>query len=292
MLTLARRVNKPDSFCAAMRPFTRSYVVCSTPRSGSTLLCELLKGTGVAGRPEEYFEAKAQTGMPPHPGDYLIGLPRTGAGIRDDATPSEAPPYSDLRGISDYREHLRRTFELGTTDNGVFATKLMFRQVIELEELAGQLEEYHGLRGTQLLGTLLGDPVYVWMRRRDKVRQAISLWRALQTRAWRSAHAGERHSQPDLHYSYEGIDHLVHGLTADDRGWERFFAVAGITPLSIIYEDDVEHDRDATIRRVLEAIGVAPPAGWEVAEPMARQADSLTEDWAAAYHRQVTTLLS
>jgi len=29
----------------------RSYVVCATPRSGSTLLCELLKSTGVAGHP-------------------------------------------------------------------------------------------------------------------------------------------------------------------------------------------------------------------------------------------------
>ena len=30
-----------------------SYLVCATERSGSTLLCELLAGTGVAGRPED-----------------------------------------------------------------------------------------------------------------------------------------------------------------------------------------------------------------------------------------------
>jgi LPS sulfotransferase NodH len=47
----------------------RSYLVCATQRSGSTLLCELLKGTRVAGRPEEYFEAKPDTGLPPLPGD-------------------------------------------------------------------------------------------------------------------------------------------------------------------------------------------------------------------------------
>ena len=40
----------------------RSYLVCATQRSGSTLLCELLKDTGVAGRPEEYFEATRDTG--------------------------------------------------------------------------------------------------------------------------------------------------------------------------------------------------------------------------------------
>ena len=39
-----------------------SYLVCATERSGSTLLCELLAGTGVAGRPEEYFEFLSATG--------------------------------------------------------------------------------------------------------------------------------------------------------------------------------------------------------------------------------------
>src|SRR5579872_7291023 len=32
-----------------------SYLVCGTPRCGSSLLCETLKNTGIAGRPEEYF---------------------------------------------------------------------------------------------------------------------------------------------------------------------------------------------------------------------------------------------
>jgi LPS sulfotransferase NodH len=38
-----------------------SYLVCATQCSGSTLLCELLKGTGVAGCPEEFFEAVRDT---------------------------------------------------------------------------------------------------------------------------------------------------------------------------------------------------------------------------------------
>jgi LPS sulfotransferase NodH len=102
-----------------------SYLVCATRRSGSTLLCELLKDTGVAGRLEEYFEARSVTGLPPHPGDYLANLPRTGAGIRDDATPPRAPEHSSPRGLPSYREHLIRTFRLGATDNGVFGATLI-----------------------------------------------------------------------------------------------------------------------------------------------------------------------
>ena len=42
-----------------------SYLVCATQRSGSTLLCELLKGTEVAGVPDEFFEALRSTGPAP-----------------------------------------------------------------------------------------------------------------------------------------------------------------------------------------------------------------------------------
>ncbi|MCA9930706.1 MAG: hypothetical protein KC419_19610, partial [Anaerolineales bacterium] len=34
---------------------TISYMICATPRSGSTLLCEALRNTGLAGNPDEYF---------------------------------------------------------------------------------------------------------------------------------------------------------------------------------------------------------------------------------------------
>lgn len=33
----------------------RAYVLCATPRSGSTLLCSLLHSSGVAGHPESWF---------------------------------------------------------------------------------------------------------------------------------------------------------------------------------------------------------------------------------------------
>jgi len=274
-----------------MRPAC-AYVVCSTPRSGSTLLCELLKSTGVAGRPEEYFEAKAGTGLPPHPGDYLDGLPRTGAGIRDDFTPPRAPAYSDLRGLDGYRDHLERTFTLGTTPNGVFATKLMWRHLADLQTLAGRLPEYDGLQIPELLAKLLGRPAYVWMRRRDKVRQAISLWRALQTRTWRKENGHSESPPPPLRYSFEGIDHLARALQSDDEAWERYFERHGPEPLTIVYEDDLEADPARTVWRVLDHIGIAVPAGWHPAAPIVRQSDRLNDEWHSAYHRDAAARLA
>ena len=50
-----------------MGKVTKSCLVCATPRSGSTLLCALLAGTGVAGRPQEFFERLAHPAAIPAP---------------------------------------------------------------------------------------------------------------------------------------------------------------------------------------------------------------------------------
>lgn len=37
----------------------RGYILCATPRSGSTLLCALLASSGVAGQPQSWFRAES-----------------------------------------------------------------------------------------------------------------------------------------------------------------------------------------------------------------------------------------
>jgi LPS sulfotransferase NodH len=277
-----------------MTDIRRSYLVCATQRSGSTLLCELLKGTGVAGCPEEYFEAMRDTGVPPHPRDFLRGLAVAPSGIHDDPRPTAAPAYSSLAGLTDYREHLERTFTTGTTPNGVFGAKLMFNQLDELHALAAGLPELAGLEMEVLLERLFQHPRYIWISRRDVVRQAVSMWKALQTRRWR---AGNGNGDDDLdgldgddgsvapRYRFDAIDHLVRRFQAEERGWQSFFSRRDIQPLSIAYEDELVADRDGTIKRALEWLGVSPPPAWHAEEPMRRQSGSSSDDWVEAYHR-------
>jgi len=139
-----------------------------------------------------------------------------------------------------------------------------------------------------LLGALFGEPAYIWVSRRDKVRQSVSMWRALQSRRWRSGPGGgtepesERGREPV--YRYEGIDHLVRRFEAEDRAWGEFFAGQSAPALHVSYEDLVG-GRQGTVATALEHIGVSMPAGWRAPEPLARQADARTEEWVAAYHR-------
>jgi LPS sulfotransferase NodH len=192
-----------------------------------------------------------------------------------------APAYSSLQGITDYREHLQRTWAAGSTDNGVFGTKLMFNQLPELRALAGALPEYSDLDEGELLAALFGEPTYIWVTRRDKVRQAVSLWKALQDRRWRGGEAGAR---AQLQYRYDGIDHLVRLFEADDAGWSAHFSRYGVTPLEIGYEDDLTSDPESTVRAALDWIGVSAPIDWRLDPPMERQADAVSEEWVRAYH--------
>ena len=74
-------------------------------------------------------------------------------------------------------------------------------------------------------------------------------------------------------------------LEAEDKGWSDFFAQHGIDVLAISYEDDLDRDRQGTIASVLSRVGVVVPSGWRAADPVRRQADALSEEWVAAYHR-------
>lgn len=262
-----------------------AYIVCSTQRSGSTYLCGLLASTGLAGNPQEYFEATAETGLPPHPGFFLAGLPRLGVGIRDDPRPADAPEYSNLRLVDGWVAHLERTFRLGTTANGVFGTKLMWNQLSEIEQHARAVPGLESVAGADLLDALFGGPSYVWVRRRDKVRQAISLWRAIQTRTWRRDPTSDPGTGVELRYSYEAIDHLRRRLTIDDEAWGRFFMRGATEPLELWYEHDVERDPAGAVARVFAHVGIGQAPSSLAGTSMVRQSDDLSDAWQAAYDR-------
>jgi trehalose 2-sulfotransferase len=265
-----------------------SYLVCATPRSGSTLLCEALKATGVAGCPEEYFEATPATRERRRPRDYLRGLddPQALALVATDG-PDEQPAYSSLRGIRRYAEHLERVRVWGTTPNGVFGAKIMWNQVGHLATLADEDPACRGLPYAELLDHLFARPRYVWVRREDTVRQAVSLWRAMQTRFWRAEVEPPvaRPGGPEPQYSYPALRHLIGVLHDDDGAWARFFAAFAVPPFTLTYEQ-LAADLEGMVRTTLEYLGIAPPDGLLAAPPrMRRQSDDLSEAWVAAYAR-------
>ena len=150
-----------------MGKVTKSLLVCATPRSGSTLLCALLDGTGVAGRPQEFFERLAHSGLPRQPREYFERV--------EDPKLLELLAPTDP-GTPDPGDPIPQALAEGTTDNGVFAAKLMWTHLLDLAERLGRPAD------AALLREHFPDPRYVHVTRRDKIAQAVSLWRAVQTR--------------------------------------------------------------------------------------------------------------
>jgi LPS sulfotransferase NodH len=240
-----------------------AYLVCATERSGSTLLCELLAGTGVAGRPEEYFECLSATGRARQPREYFP----------EDADPDILdllPPLLAPLPAVVWEERLAGAREHGTTPNGVFGAKMMWAYLPDFLE--------HGEPEAQL-----GPLRWVHVERRDTVAQAISLWRAVQTAQWR---AENRDAEVEPVFHAGAIAHLKRRQEEHAAAWRAWFAERGIEPLEIVYEDFAEEPR-ATICSVLDHIGV-PSEGVHVpAPPMRRQADARSQEWVDRFREEV-----
>ena len=123
-----------------------SVILCATPRSGSTLLCDLLAETGMAGRPASFYRQQSiayyaeQFGVPLGEGtafdrDYLVAV----------------------------RRH-------GTDDTGTFGLRIMWSSVADLmARLAPLFPDC--ATGAARFERAFGTPLYVHLSRRIKVRR-------------------------------------------------------------------------------------------------------------------------
>ena len=239
----------------------RPYFICSTPRTGSGLLSEAIESTRLAGLPKEYFDPNFENHW-----------------------------LENLR-ITAESEYLEKIFSAGTTPNGVFGAKLHWHQFQHLRkklrlilgEDRSDLDRLHrafpGLR-------------YVFLTRRDKVRQAVSYSRAIQTGVWwliRPDPNAQSPSQPapapTPRFDFAQIDHWVKHLTLFESEWRRYFQSLGVQPFEVVYEDFVE-DYDSTVLAILRYLDLPNSDGLKIAPPrLMKQADSISEEWVHRYRQ-------
>ena len=274
---------------------TRSYLVCATPRSGSTLVCQALTATGIAGRPEEYYEALLHSGRPRRPQEYFIGvddqsiLDHLGQLTRSSDVDGRSPLWSRTA----YDRYLEWTFERGTTENGVFGAKLMWGYFGDFVSLLRNIPAYRDLPLADLLPTAFPDLTFVRVVRANKIRQAVSLWKAVQTASWRQedseAAGGEPpykafldQNRPNLRFHYRAISHLLEGLLAEEASWDSFFEHTRIKPVLVLYENFAA-EYEAATRNVVERLGLELPGDWQAEPRMKQQSDGINDDWARRY---------
>jgi LPS sulfotransferase NodH len=245
---------------AARRPLNLSYFIAGTPRTGSGLLAEALESTRIAGRPKEYYD------------------------------PNFEERWLRELGISADSEYLKKMLLAGTTSNGVYGAKVHWHQFVHLTTKLRQLKP-GGLPDLENLRAAFPELRYVFLTRRDKVRQAVSYYKAIKTGIWFSIRPDEKASQPPPVpreivvpiFDFYRIDHWVNHLTEFETNWRKYFAKSGLKPFEVSYEDFVEN-YDATVFAILEYLGIPIPEGQRVAPPrLQKMADDLSEDWVHRY---------
>ena len=224
------------------------YLLASVPRAGSTHFSHLLWRTGCLGAPLE----------------YLNFLPLSPYGFA--ATSIEVQQQL-------WRSALRRR----CSPNGVFGLKVFTAQLHKLDQENPAL--LHDVMATMLPRE--GPRHIVYLRRRDKVAQAVSFTRAALSGVWRKEQ--EQSEQAPLHYSDDPVQAAEQEIAAQEEVWARMFGDLRLEPLRVWHED-VLADPAATIKQVANYLGVSiDPAAAVDIPAIEKQSEGDAPAWMERY---------
>ena len=272
---LLRRIRQPPPLFGTSqdRPVpvrsTRSVVVASMPRTGSTLLCSALERTGLVGVPLEYLLPRFLES-----GHRVLGAPlptqreqrrrlfrrlrlqREWWGYRE-IEPASLPAY--IAGLVSRR----------SSANGVFGLKVFWNHFQDAQAM--------GFHPSQLPQPI----TWIHLDRRDHIAQCVSLVKASQSGTF-AMREPARPAAERTHYDDGALLRTWQALRDGTSEWNGYFRSHRITPIRVWYED-LASDYEGTITGLLEALGfqdvpVPPPIH-------RRQADAVNAQWIAAFRR-------
>jgi LPS sulfotransferase NodH len=212
------------------------FVIASAYRAGSTMLATTLWEKGTFGAPWDYFNFESR--------EMDIMMARIGAKSLD--------------------EYVAKLFQLRVSPNGVFGTKTHFHH---FESVLQQSKE---------LRRRLAGARYIYVNRRDKIAEAISMAKALQTNSWTSFASARR---VPLFYSHEFISDCLREVMRQTEDWWRWFGSCAIEPYVVEYEEFIA-DVPAGVDGIARWLNIDVRSGAEVVLPkVERQSDGVNREW-------------
>ncbi|OED37638.1 sulfotransferase [Chromatiales bacterium (ex Bugula neritina AB1)] len=244
-----------------------SYIICTSPRSGSTLLCDLLANTGIAGKPESYFHKPSIESWLAH---------------HNLASGDTIPERRALELI------FNAAVSAGTSGTGIFGLRLQWPS---LDFFAKKLAVLHPQpRGDkQRLNAAFGTVAFIHLTRVDKVDQAVSLVKAEQTGLWHRAADGselERLSPPQAPvYDTARIAACFNEVTQSDQNWVQWFAREQIDTLRVTYEA-LAADPAETLGHLLAYLKLDSRAAVDVVPGVMKLADETSQNWVERFREE------
>ena len=168
-------------------------------------------------------------------------------------------------------DYITKLIQRRSSKNGVFGLKT------HSHHFEVFLKQY-----PQLLEALA--PVtFIHINRRNKLAQAVSMAKALQTDFWTSRIESER---PPVQYDRELIAKCLEEVEQQELKWPRWFEAHNIEPFRVVYEDLIA-DTPKVIRRIVEFLGVENDEPDNVlVPPTKRQGDGTNRDWIERFEKE------
>lgn len=252
------------------QPRYKSYFICTTPRSGSTLLCKLLAATGVTGNPDSHF----------HTPSIARWLESYGLSRID--FPSEFDALTAIFAAAQER---------GSNNTGMFGLRL---QRGSFDFFIDQVDRLHpeGRCDSEGLQAIFGEIFFIYLTRPNKLDQAISRLKAEQTGLWHKAATGEdmERSSPHCEPSYDSraIARHVAELTELETAWKLWFEREGIQPLQISY-DALSNDPRGVLEHILDELNLDKSIAGNVDVPTAKLSDEINQAWAKRFRAEAAS---
>lgn len=244
-----------------------AYIICTSPRSGSTLLCKLLTETGVAGKPESYFHCPSIASW-----QKELNLP-----------PQPSMPERDALA-----EIFQAAIAEGSQGTGMFGLRLQRHSFDFFIQKMAILHEGFA-DDAQRFTAAFGRTLFIHLTRQDKVEQAVSYVKAQQTGLWHMAPDGtelERLSPPqDPTYDGGKLKASFDELIAHDDAWQSWFETENIKPLRISYET-LSIDPHQTLGDILEHLGLDRQSTRGLKPGVAKLADATSQEWAKRFRAE------
>ncbi len=250
-----------------------SYVICTSPRSGSTLLCTLLASTGKSGNPESYFHR-------PEISDWLERF-----GITPDPAASQCHILETI---------FQAAIAKGRLATGIFGVRLQRHSFDFFTQNLAVLHP-HIQGDKKRFEAAFGRTLFIFLTRADKVEQAVSYLKAQQTGLWHVAADGSELERLSVHqepiYNSAEIQSYFEKFTAFDKEWDGWFRREGINPFRICY-DQLSHDPVKTVSAILDCLGLENAGALLIEPGVKKLADAVSRNWVDRFRSEYNTVKS
>jgi LPS sulfotransferase NodH len=190
------------------------------------------------------------------------------------------------------RRYIEAVVKEGRGGTDTFGLRLMRESVDQLSTRLGGL--FPGLEDDRArFEAAFGPMLFIHLSRADKVSQAVSRVKAMQTGLWHvAADDTERErTSPgqEAVYDRDCIGRYVEELTAQDQAWNHWFLDNRIEPLRLTYEALAPQPKGA-LEIILSALGHDPSIAATVEPRTAKMSDPLSRNWASRFRAETGDL--